>query len=86
MKRENDVQVDEKESTPNTVKLSDGSYILWDKKERFFRVAYYQRSEAKGSDLEVAISVAMKKPFHNSKVKRIFQYISRSDEYAAVGS
>lgn len=86
MNRQQEVKIDEAESSPNQIKLSDGSYILWDFKEGFFRVAFYQRNTRKGSDLEMTLALAMKKPVHNSKVKSIFNYISRSDEYAAVGS
>jgi hypothetical protein len=86
VKRETDVQIEEEESTPNLVKLSDGSYLQWDNKEGFFRVAYYQRSAKKGSDLEMTIAIAMKKPLHNSKVQNIFNYISKTDEYATFGS
>lgn len=85
MNRE-DIHVKEEDSNPNTVRLSDGSYLSWDHKEGFFRVAYYQRSAKKGSDLEMTISLAMKKPLHNFRVKQVFDYISKSDEYAAVGS
>jgi len=86
MNREQDVQVEEEKSGPQMVRLSDGSYIQWDWKDGFYRVAFYQRSAKKGSDLEMTIALAMKKPIHNSKVKNIFGYIERTDEYAAVGT
>lgn len=75
--------VNEEQSSPSMVKLSDGSYIQWDKQNGFYRVAFYERRTHKGSDLEMTIALAMKKPIHNSKVKNIFGYISRTDEYAA---
>jgi len=81
--REAEAHVQEEESGPNTIKLSDGSYLLWDWKDGFYRVAYYQRNTKKGSDLEMTIALAMKKPIHNSKVKEIFGYIEKTDEYAA---
>lgn len=83
MIRESNAQVLDEQSVPNLVKLSDGSYIQWDWFDGFYRVAYYERRAAKGSDLEMAISQAMKKPLHNSKVKNIFGFISKTDEYAA---
>ena len=86
MKREQEIEVNEQASVPSLVKLSDGSYIQWDWKDGFFRVAYYERRAQKGSDLEMTIALAMKKPFHNSKVKNIFKYISKSDEYAAISA
>ena len=86
MKREADAKVVEEESKPNAVKLSDGSYILWDWKDGFYRVAYFARTAKKGSDLEMTIALAMKKPVHNFRVKSIFGYIEKTDEYAAVGS
>lgn len=78
--------IKETESTPNLVKLSDGSYIQWDWLDGFYRVAFYERRAQKGSDLEMTIALAMKKPVHNSKVKNIFKFISGTDEYAATGS
>lgn len=86
MKREQLIEVDEEKSEPNIVKLTDGSYIMWDWKDGYYRVAFYERKIQKGSDLEMTIALAMKKPIHNSKVKNIFRFISRSDEYAAVGA
>lgn len=74
------------EQNPNLVKLSDGSYIQWDFLDGFYRVAFYERRAKKGSDLEMTIALAMKKPLHNSRVKDIFQYISKTDEYAATSS
>ena len=86
MKRETDVKVAEEESKPNLVKLTDGSYVLWDRKDGFYRVAYYARTTKKGSDLEMTIALAMKKPVHNFRVKSIFGYIEKTDEYAAASS
>ncbi len=86
MNREIDVQVDDINSEPKKVIFTDGSYLQWDWKDGFYRVAYYNRVAKKGSDLEMTIALAMKKPLHNSKVKNVFKFISRSDEYAAVGS
>jgi len=83
MNRTQESDVDETNSEPNTVRLTDGSYIQWDHKDGFFRVAYYQRTARKGGDLEYTIALAMKKPVHNSKVKKIFGFISQSDSYAA---
>lgn len=71
---------------PNMVRLSDGSYIQWDWLDGMYRVAYYERKAQKGSDLEMTIALAMKKPLHNSRVKDIFKYISKTDEYAATSS
>lgn len=85
MTREIDVQVDEEKSEPYKIILTDGSYILWDWQDGFFRVAHYKRSTKKGSDLEMTVALAMKLPVHNSKVKSIFKFISRTDEYAAFG-
>lgn len=79
------VQVEEITSEPQTVRFTDGSYLQWDWHEGFYRVAYYHRSAKKGSDLEMTIALAMKKPIHNFRVKNVFDYISKSDEYAAVG-
>lgn len=76
-------EINEEQSGPNLVKLSDGSYIQWDKDNGFYRVAFYERRTQKGSDLQMTIALAMKKPVHNSKVKKIFGYISRTDSYAA---
>ena len=79
-------EVNTEQSSPNMVKLTDGSYIQWDKSGDYYRVAYYERRTQKGSDLEMTIALAMKKPVHNSKVKSIFWFISRTDEYDAVSS
>jgi hypothetical protein len=84
--REELVQVEEDQSEPNKVKLTNGSFLQWDYKDGFYRVAYYERSARKGSDLEMTISVAMKKPLHNFRVKNIFAFISKTDEYAATGT
>lgn len=73
-------------STPHIVKLSDGSYIQWDWKDGYYRVAFYERKAKKGSDLEMTLSLAMKKPLHNSRVQEIFKFISKTDEYAATSS
>lgn len=79
-------EVQKDESTPNLIKLTNGSYLQWDWKDGYYRVAYYERTAKKGSDLEMTIALAMKKPFHNFRVKNVFGYISKTDEYAAVGS
>ena len=80
-----EVSVAEEKSEPNKIKLTDGSYLQWDHLDGFFRVAYYERRTQRGSDLEMSIALAMKRPVHNSRVKKIFDYISKTDEYAAVG-
>jgi len=86
MNREQEQSINEEKSEPNLVKLSDGSYIQWDWLNGFYRVAYYERRTQKGSDLEMTIALAMKKQIHNSKVKAIFGYVSKTDEYAATSS
>lgn len=86
MNRDEVVGIKEEESTPNLIKLTNGSYIQWDNKDGFYRVAYYERSAKKGSDLEMTIALAMKKPIHNFRVKEVFGYISKTDEYATFGS
>lgn len=86
MDRAQTVEVLGETSEPHTVKLSDGSYLQWDWKDGSYRVAFYSRSAKRGSDLEMTISLALKKPLHDSRVKKIFKYISQTDEYAATSS
>lgn len=86
MNREKDVTVKEETSEPTKINLTDGSYILWDWKDGFYRVAYFSRTDKKGSDLEMTIALAMKKPVHNFRVKHVFDYISRTPEYAEASS
>jgi hypothetical protein len=74
------------ESKPNEVMLSDGSYILWDKKDGYYRVSYFSRKNVKGSDLEMTIALAIKKPIHSKKVKDIFQYIENTKEFSDASS
>lgn len=71
---------------PHRVALDNGSYLLWDWQDGYYRIAYFERRAVKRSDLEMGIAEVMKKPLHNSKVKNIFKYISGTDEYAAVGT
>jgi hypothetical protein len=85
MIRDEVVGIQEKESKPNLVKLTNGSYLQWDYKDGMYRVAYYERNTKKGSDLEMTIALAMRKPIHNFRVKSVFGYVSKTDEYAAVG-
>jgi uncharacterized protein YcgL (UPF0745 family) len=77
----NAAKVDESKSTPERIELTDGSYILWDKKDGFYRVAHFQKTARKGSDLEMTLSLAMKKPIHNFRVRNVLSYIEKS-EYA----
>jgi len=84
MKREEELQIRD-DSDPNKVMLTNGSYLLWDFQDGFYRVAFYERRTYKCSDLEIGIAETMKRPLHNSQVKKIFKYVSGTDEYAAIG-
>jgi uncharacterized protein YcgL (UPF0745 family) len=71
---------------PGRVELSDGSYILWDKKDGYFRVSYFARKNVKGSDLLMTLALAMKKPVHNKKIKDVYTYIVSQPEYSDASS
>jgi len=74
------------ESKPNQVLLSDGSYVLWDRKDGYFRISYFTRKNMKGSDLAMTLALAMKKPVHNKKVQDVYTYIVSSKEYSDASS
>lgn len=78
--------VNEEKSEPYLIKLTDGSYIQWDKQGPFYRIAYYERRAQKGSDFEMTLALAMKKPVHNSKVKAIFKFVESTEEYEDASS
>jgi len=65
-------------SEPNKIELADGSYILFDTKEGIYRVAFYERRLAKSQDLEIALSLAMKKPAHNKGLREVLKFIAQT--------
>lgn len=69
---------------PYRVELSNGSYLLWDWTDGKFRVAFYTRTSAKSSDLEMCIANAMKKPIHNKAVADLFGFIKVTAEYEEI--
>lgn len=69
---------------PFKVELTNGSYVLWDWKDGIFRVAFYNRTTAKSSDLEMCIANAMKKPIHNKAVVDLFGFIKITAEYEEI--
>jgi hypothetical protein len=83
---DHDPQVSPEKSEPYLIRLTDGSYVQWDKHQGFYRIAYYERRAQKGSDFEMTLALAMKKPLHNSKVKRIFAFVSATEEYEDASS
>lgn len=76
--------------TPFRVEFTNGSYILWDWKDGVYRVSFYNKTSAKASDMEAAIAIVMKKPFHNKTVQDAFKFIKGTNEYeelnATIGS
>jgi len=75
-------KVSEEKSVPFTIKLVDGSYIQWDKKDGAFRVVYYARKAVKEFDLRNAIALAMRKKPYGAQIDTIMQYIEQREEYA----
>ena len=63
---------------PNRVDLSNGSYLLYDTKEGQYRVVYYERRIGRSADLEIAISLAMKKPVHNKSVREVVKFVAQT--------
>jgi hypothetical protein len=71
---------------PFRVNLTNGSYLQWDYHEGHFRVAFYNRTTAKSSDMEMCIAIAMKKPLHNKAVHDLFKFIQGTEEYEEINA
>lgn len=71
-------------STPNEIKLSNGSYLRFDFSNGVWRIAFYERRSIKSADLANGIALAMKKPLHNSSVKEIIKYLELTDATSPV--
>lgn len=69
---------------PFRVEFTNGSYILWDWANGTYRVAFYNKTSAKASDMEAAISIVMKKPFHSKVVQDTFKFIKQTKEFEEI--
>ena len=63
---------------PNRLNLANGSYILWDREDGYFRVAYYLVKRGKSRDLELAVAEAMKKKAYDPTVAEIVRFMEES--------
>lgn len=70
--------------TPNEVKLSNGSYLLFDTKDGTYRVAFYERRVARSGDLLQAVASAMKKREWDKQVKEVVKFIE--ERFAATSA
>lgn len=69
---------------PFRVDFTNGSYILWDWLDGKFRISYYNKTSTKASDMEMGLSIVMKKPIHNKSVHDLFKYIKATPEYEEI--